>query len=924
MNSDLQFDIIKTYIDQFSIVRHQLDGYNDLIHNLIPHIINNSEPIRITKENIIYEYKFSNPIFHPCLSNGSNGQRTLITPNECRIKSLSYTTDIQVDIICSEIDTISGNTNSKISSIILAKLPIMIKSDLCVLHNKNKEQLIEYFEGINDTGGYFIQRGGEKILVAQERMANNYPFALEGKNGVLNVEIRSLNEHEFRNLSKCELRYYQVSKKNTVIIDKTFRVIFGKLSKDVPLFVMMKALGVINVGEALDLCKPSENDLKDREETATLLESSLEEAFFITTQESAIMFIAKASGITNFENMDKVFETVYEAIDNDFLPHEGLTKETRMNKARFLGYMTQKSILVIKGKRPLDDRDHFGNKRVDNSGYLLGNIFKMSFAKFCRTFRTDMEKKILNNKIIQLEHDLNHSKVGITKDIAFCMGTGNWTVNRQKITKTGVSQMLPRLSYLATLSHLRKLVTPSSKNSKSAKPRQLHTTSWGYVDPDETPEGQPCGFVKNLSMLANFSSAVRSDIIKRICDENGITNTFNKEYKVFINGIYYGTTEDWKITFDIFKKFKYQGVPSFDVSISYNKIDKEIRVLTDNGRYIRPVLVVKNNKLVITEEMIYEARQLSSPFHYFLKQGAIEYIDPLESENTLIAINVKDVGKDGKEYTHAEIHPTVFLGAITNCLPFLNHNPAPRVTYGCGMQKQSLGLYTTNYQHRTDTSAHMLFYPQKSIVRSHYVDLLNLQEQPAGQIAIVAILCYGGSNQEDSLIVNKTSLERGMFNSIYFKTYKDEELNKPGTYTQTIGPIDVDNVKESEFCNVNKETGLIEEGTKCTTGQVLVSKTTYLNQPNGKVVKKDSSLKLKSSGESVVDKVYESINEEGGKQIKIRMRQTRIPVVGDKFASLSAQKGTCGQLLPQEEMPFTTSGVTVDLLLNPHFSQILC
>jgi DNA-directed RNA polymerase II subunit RPB2 len=918
LNTDEQFEIIQTYFEQYGIVRHQIEGYNDLIHNLIPHIINNSDPIRIQKENTIWEYKFANPVFHPCLSNGSDGQRVLITPNECRIKNLSYTSDLQVDVIVTEIDTVTGNTSSKLTSVILAKIPIMLKSDLCILHNKNKEQCIEYFEGANDPGGYFIQRGGEKVLVAQERMANNYPFVLEGKNGVLNVEIRSLNETEIRNLSTCVLRYYQVSKKNTVIIDKTFRVIFGKLTKDVPLFVMMKALGITSTGEALELCKPSENEMKDREETANLLEASVEESFFITTQDSAIMFIAKALGISNFENMEKVFETVYKAIDEEFLPHEGLTESSRLNKARFLGYMTQKAILVIKGKRSLDDRDHFGNKRVDNSGYLLANIFRMSFAKFCRTFKLDLEKKIMNNKIIQLEHDLNYTKVGITKDIYYCMGTGNWTVNRQKITKTGVSQLLPRLSYLATLSHLRKVVTPSSKNSKTSKPRQLHTTSWGYVDPDETPEGQQCGFVKNLSVLCNFSVLVRSDIIKALCVEKGITNVYDKEYKVFINGVYIGTTENWKETYDFLKSYKRQGIPSFEVSIYYNKQDKEIRIITDNGRYTRPVLVVTDGKLVCTKELLDEAKEQISPFHYLLKKGAIEYIDPLESENTLIAINPDTVGVDGKPYTHCEIHSTVFLGAITNCIPFLNHNPAPRITYGCGMQKQSLGLYSTNFQHRTDTASHMLFYPQRALVRSHYVDMMNLPEQPAGQVAIVAISCYGGQNQEDSLIINRTSVERGMFNSLYFKTYKDEELNRPGTYTQTIGPSEADNIKESDFCNVDKETGLIKEGTKCTTGQVLISKTTFLNQPNGKVVKKDSSLRLKTTGESVVDKVYSSLNEEGGKQVKIRMRQTRVPEIGDKFASLSAQKGTCGILYEASEMPFTSSGICVDAVLNPH------
>ena len=162
-----------------------------------------------------------------------------------------------------------------------------------------------------------------------------------------------------------------------------------------------------------------------------------------------------------------------------------------------------------------------------------------------------------------------------------------------------------------------------------------------------------------------------------------------------------------------------------------------------------------------------------------------------------------------------------------------------------------------------------------------------------------------------------------MFNSIYYKTTKEEELNRPGTYTQTIGPSEAENIKESEFCNVDKETGIVKEGTKCSAGQVLVSKTTFINQPNGKVVKKDSSLRLNKSEESIVDKVYTSINEEGGKLVKIRLRQTRIPEVGDKFASLSAQKGTCGQLLEATEMPFTTSGIIPDLLINPHFKKIL-
>jgi DNA-directed RNA polymerase II subunit RPB2 len=603
LSKEEQFDIIRFYYDHYGVVRQQIESYNDFIHNIIPFIINNSDSIKVQKDNIIWEYKFANPVFHPCLTNGSNGERILITPNECRTQNLSYMSDLQVDIIVTETNTTTNTVNTVLSSVILAKIPIMLKSDLCVLNGKTKEQCIHYFEGQNDPGGYFILKGGEKVVVAQERMANNYPFVLEAKNNILTVEIRSVNENEMRNVSKCILRYYQHSKKNTVIIDKTFRLIFGKLTKDIPIFIVLKALGISTTEECINLCTPSNETEEDAKITFDLLSSSVEESFFINSKEAALLFIAKASGINNFDNLEKILESVYRMLDVELLPHEGNEESDRFNKARFIGYMTQKCLLVIKGKRPIDDRDHYGNKRVDSTGQLIGNIFKMSFAKLMRTFRLELEKKILNNKSIQIEYDLNYSKVPITKDIVYSLSTGNWTVNRQKITKTGVAQVLRRLSYLDTLSHLRKVVTPSNKNGKIAKPRQLHTTSWGYTDPHETPEGQQCGFVKNMAVLCGFTIGVKSDLIHEICREKGVTNNYSKDYKVFINGVFIGTTNEPTELKDLLKQYKRQSIPSFDFSVILNNKDKEIRITTECGRYCRPVLVVKNNQLVCTPEI---------------------------------------------------------------------------------------------------------------------------------------------------------------------------------------------------------------------------------------------------------------------------------------------------------------------------------
>lgn len=744
--SDDGFSIIKSFFDQFSVVRHQIEGYNDFIHNLVPLIINDSEAIAIQKDNKTYEYKFSNPIFHPCLTNGSEGPRRIITPNECRQKNLTYASNLQVDVIVTETDNISGVSNTNITSVIMAKIPIMLRSDICILHNKSKMQLYEFQEGINDPGGYFIINGLERALAGQERMASNYPFVLDNKNGILTAEIRSINEYQFKNVSKCEIRYYQHSKKNTVIIDKTFRVICGKMTKDVPLFVMIRALGVTDTKEILNLCTPVQDNEVDKLLTQNILEASIEESYFVNTEESAMMFIAKALGMNNFENIEKVMEVVNRTLDEDLLPHEGIDKKDRLSKARFLGYMTQKAILVIEGKRSLDDRDHFGNKRVDSSGHLLASLFRMSFAKQLRNIKTDLEKRILNNKVIQIEQDFSYNKLNVTKEIMYSMSTGNWSINRQKVVKTGISQILNRLSYIVTLSFLRKLVTPSSKNSKLAKPRQLHTTSWGYVDPHETPEGQPCGFIKYLSILSYLTIGSYSELIRKLIAEKGFMNDFTKEYKIFVNGQYIGTTDDYSSTYKLFKSFKYKGIPSYDTSVYYNKFDKEIRVNTEVGRYSRAVLVVneETGKLVATPEMMIESIKAGDVFMYLLKRGAIEYIDPLESENALIAIDIDKVGRDGKKYTHAEIHPTVFMGIITNLIPFMNHNPGPRISFSCSMQKQAMGLYTTNYLQRTDTNVHVLYSPQKQLVRSEYADIFNLDEQPSGQLAIVAVLCYGG------------------------------------------------------------------------------------------------------------------------------------------------------------------------------------
>jgi DNA-directed RNA polymerase II subunit RPB2 len=350
----------------------------------------------------------------------------------------------------------------------------------------------------------------------------------------------------------------------------------------------------------------------------------------------------------------------------------------------------------------------------------------------------------------------------------------------------------------------------------------------------------------------------------------------------------------------------------------FNIADREIFVWCDGGRVTRPLLIVKNQKLLLRRSDLMSIIRWKD----FLQGGFIEYLDVEEEENQLIAMSQawltdSEYGVSRpKTYTHCEVHPSLILGVCGSIIPFPDHNQSPRNTYQCAMGKQAIGLYATNFQVRMDSSAHVLWYPQKPLVTTRAMQYLHFKELPAGINACVAICCYTGYNQEDSVILNQASVDRGLFRSFFFRTYKDkakgdERFQRP---TEEICKAmhQGDNTKMGDD-------GLAEIGNRVTGGDIIIGKIIPDQRTDVDSREfKDGSTEVRLSETGIVDLVMRTRALTGDDLVKVRTRASRTPQIGDKFSSRHGQKGVCGMTYRQEDMPFTREGIVPDIIMNPH------
>jgi len=1088
------------------LVRHQLESYDHFINHQIQKTIEMFNPVRIHSEHdydvendtyglevVIY---FENFKLYPPQIHENNGATKMMLPQEARLRNFTYASTMTVDIRIEYIVRNSGNEPTILRKFLpkinIGKMPIMVKSSVCVLTQNSHIQPIHTGECHMDCGGYFIIKGSEKTVLGQERAAENKIYCFDGRNTTkwsYYAEIKSVPD--FKCISPKQIEMMIASKNNG--FGHGLFITIPRIKQPIELFVLFRALGVMTDKEIcsyilLDIDAPIHSEILE------FLQASIIDANKYMTQEDAMRHITASvaympMGMDKETGARKKREFAKEVLDNDLFPHCSSLPQ----KLFLLGYMAKKLIQTSKGWIPLDDRDSYLNKRIELTGTLLNNLFRNYFNKLVKESTKQIVREINTGSwrsSEDFENIINMTNIykilkstTIENGINRALATGDFSVKQSSSTRVGVAQVLNRLTYVASLSHLRRINTPMEKSGEMVEPRKLHGTTFGFlcltgetevlmsdrvtikkikdmkdgdrvntvnplslmdepsdihsffskmpdklfeittisgrkikatanhpfliytnlenkwvevgdlrigdrmivrginneyerdelahineIEPEmvydftttsnnhsfvassfvvhncpaESPEGQSIGIVKNLSYLTHVTIPTSSvslrkyilPFIKNIEDIQEPRELYS-QVKVFVNGAWLGVTDQPFELYKDMKDKKFKGIINIYTSIIFDFKLAEIKICNDGGRLTRPVLKVKDNRALVTKEIIDRLTTKELAWNDLLTscrldESVIEYIDPDEQNFAMIAMKSKDGSfspdKNGREhynYTHCEIHPSTIFGVLSSCIPFPEHNQAPRNTYQTAMAKQAMGVYATNFDQRMDKTAYVLNYPSRPLVETRVMNFLHLNQIPSGCQIHVAIMTHTGYNQEDSVLINKAAIDRGLFLATIYHTEKDEDKNIVRDEIIRCNP-DKTKTKGIKFGNYDKlnAQGFIPENSLAENRDVIIAKIIPIkenrNDPTKPIKYEDQSKTFRTTEETYIDKNYTGRNGDGYNFAKVRVRILRKPVMGDKVSSRSGQKGTVGNIIPECDMPFTKEGLRPDIILNPH------
>ena len=1105
------FQIIQSYFEGQHLdrlVRHQIESYNHFINNQVQRTIDMFNPVTVRSENdFVEEHKlymlevfiyFDNFKLYPPQIHENNGATKLMLPQEAKLRNFTYASTMTVDI---RLEYVIRNTEAMdqprivkklLPKINIGKMPIMLKSSICVL-TQNKHIHPAYTgECTMDCGGYFIIKGSEKTVLGQERAAENRIYCFDGKNTTkwdYFAEIKSIPDNKCISPKQIEM---MIASKNNGFGNGIY-IQIPRMKQPIELFSLFRAIGIMSDREICDYIVLDTTDEKTKD-ILKFLQASIIDSNKYMTQEDAMRHVT--ANVTFMPlNMDKETgarkkrEFAQDVLDNDLFPH----CRTRDQKIYLVGYMANKLIQTALGLLPPDDRDSYINKRIDLTGTLLNNLFRNYFNKLVKEMQKQIIREINNGSwrsTEDYENIVNMTNIykimkstTIENGINRALATGDFSIKQSNSSKVGVAQVLNRLTYVSSLSHLRRINTPLEKSGELIAPRKLHNTTFGFlcltgdseillsdkittkkikdmvdgdrvttvnpitlldepsdihsffckmpdklfeittisgrkikatgnhpflvdngseniwkeVDelnlgdkmyvrkidndgswyymtdilnsvieiqkepvydfttrsnnhsfvassfvthncPAETPEGQSIGIVKNISYLGHITIPTNSESLYEYVKPYIVPldkirpADANKKVKVFINGSWVGITDQAIDLYEDMKAKKYSGIINIYTSIIFDIKLKEIRVCTDSGRLTRPVLKVKDGRAIIDRSVIDRLESKEIGWNDLLtncklEQSVIEYIDPEEQNFAMIAMQAKDTMLHDisvkYHFTHCEIHPSTIFGVLASCIPFPEHNQAPRNTYQCAMGKQAMGVYATNFDKRMDKTAYVLNYPARPLVDTRVMNFIHLNNIPSGCMVNVAIMTHTGYNQEDSVLISKGALDRGLFMATIYHTEKDEDKNIIRDEIVRCKP-DKTRTKGIKFGNYDKLTsqGFIPENELVENRDVIIAKIVPIkenrNDPTKTIKFEDQSKTFRTTEETYVDKNFTGRNGDGYNFAKVRVRILRKPVMGDKISSRHGQKGTLGNIIPEEDMPFTKDGLRPDIIINPH------
>ena len=575
---------------------------------------------------------------------------------------------------------------------------------------------------------------------------------------------------------------------------------------------------------------------------------------------------------------------------------------------------------------------------------LFEDLFKKFNTELKNGIEENTKKPNRTSQFDALTQLQNHSDV-ITHGMVRSLSTGNWNIQRFRIARAGVTHMLSRLSYIAALGTMTRITSQFEKSRKISGPRALQPSSFGMLCPADTPEGELCGLTKNLALMTHITTDSEEGPIKRCAFALGIEDISlisGRElhaygaYGVFINGTIIGLTRFPAQFVKDFRKLRRHGFISEFVSVYINHHHQALHIACDGGRICRPMIIVKNGKSKIKQKHIDGIRAGTLTFDDCLKGGLVEYLDVNEENDCMIAMYEKDIRDDT---THLEIEPFTILGAVAGLIPYPHHNQSPRNTYQCAMGKQAIGAIAYNQFRRLDTLLYLLVYPQQPMVKTKSIELVGYDKLPAGQNAMVAVMSYSGYDIEDALVLNKASVDRG-FGRCQVMRKMGTTLRKyaNGTYVfykmrsdiryDIMGlPARDENGELPEEDKQLGEDGIVEVGARIGRDQTYIHKRIPVNAADNTVAgvpgtqnlgHRPAPMRNKLPEDVYADQVLIASTEKDDILVKVLLRSTRIPEVGDKFSSRHGQKGVCGIIVQQEDMPFTDQGICPDIIMNPH------
>ena len=766
------------------------------------------------------------------------GKKKLIDPN---IQFMTTTTTTTTNAF------LEGKVTHEItySNVYLGRFPIMVQSDFCILGGMPKETRYNLGECRNDVGGYFIIGGKERVVIPQEVFADNMFYirsyvkedseTVEGEENIestnkylYSAEIRSVSENSSKPVRTFSLRMVAPTNKHTY---KNIVAVIPNVRKPIPLMIVFRALGIISDKDIIRMCLL---DLEKYQDFIDEFIPSIHDAGYIFTQKTAIQYIAL---FTKYGTE----QYAQEILMDFFLPHIGETNYTQ--KAYYLGYMVFRLLSVSIGVELPTDRDNYKYKRVVMTGALIYELFREYYNVQFKNIHLGFEKKLYyemdkyKDNLSLLIRD-NYEEVLSNRIVeegfrkAF---KGNWGAFAHS-KRIGVVQPLDRISFNSSLWHLRKINLPIDATLKIAKPRYLHNSQWGFIDPIDTPDGGHIGLHKSLAIMTRVPRGYsREVIISWLFKETQILPleqtsciSMSAMTKVFVNGFWVGCVQNPFPMVEKMRLYKRNSLIPIHTSISFDSTRNVVYIYTDNGRLCRPIFYsreYKEGKLALSykfqnadvykkgwkslthgthkwREDIHEESMYKRTFSYnelfLLKEGAaaegdaaaqkeqhtlqkyqaiIEYIDNNEMENSMIAVNKEDFStrKEHVKFTHCEIHESLLFGFMINQTTFPENNPLPRNSFSVSQSKQASSLYHTNFQFRMDKMSVVLNYGQMPLLKSRYTKYIHEDLNPYGVNAIVAIMCYTGYNVEDAILINQGAIDRGLFQVSYFTTYEDRE-----------------------------------------------------------------------------------------------------------------------------------------------------